>query len=155
MGCFSWMYSDTDNQYPLLIGNPGYIVCPDGNFIFEASYGGYGIFNNYDIYDLVVDWNRPYIRTILKAKTRSFLNWPDQLISAILISDEKAQQIINQIYPQDSSMRNEWKRNLGIDIACEDEDNASLPNPIKIVQSPYCCEYSALPPSKSDEGQGL
>ena len=85
----------------------------------------------YGIYNLVVDWNRPYIRTILKAKTKSFLDWPDQLKTAILISNERAQQIINQIYPPDSSMRNEWKRNLGIDIACEDEDNANLPNPIK------------------------
>lgn len=155
MGCFSWMFSDTDNQYPLLIGNPGYIACPDGQFIFEPSYGGYGIFSKHDIYDLVVDWNRPHIEVLLKAKKTSIFNWPDCLIKAILISDERAQQVINDLYLPGSFMRKEWKRNLGIEIACNDEDNFLLPCPIKIVLSPSFYKYSALPPSKSDEGQGL
>ena len=155
MGCFSWMFADTDNQYPLLIGKPGYVLCPDGKLIFESSYGGYGLFNEYDIYDLVVEWNRPYIKDYLKNKKDNYLNWPDQLIEAIQISDERAQQIIGNYYLPGSYMISEWKRNLGIEIACYDEDNAGLPYPIKIVRNPYYCNYSALPPSKSDDGQGL
>ncbi len=113
------------------------------------------VFDHYDIYDLVVDWNRSHLGDLLKVKSRHFLRWPEQLIAAILISDERALQLINQLYSPDHFMRYEWKRNLGIEIACYDEDNAKLPYPIKIVCSSNCYKYSDLPPSKSDEGQGL
>jgi hypothetical protein len=43
-------------------------------------------------------------------------------------------------------------RYLGIDIACYDEDNASLPFPIKITTAPY--NYEDMGPSESDPNQG-
>lgn len=46
-------------------------------------------------------------------------------------------------------------RNIGIDIACYDEDNASLPYPIKITSKKTGICYEELPPSKWDPEQGL
>lgn len=46
----------------------------------------------------------------------------------------------------------EWKRSIGIDIACYDDQNESLPYPIKITSREM--EYKNASPSKSDPNQG-
>ena len=46
----------------------------------------------------------------------------------------------------------EWKRYIGIDISCYDEQNESIPYPIKITTKPM--EYENVKPSKSDPNQG-
>lgn len=46
----------------------------------------------------------------------------------------------------------DWKRELGIAIACYDEQNAALPYPIKITSKPM--EYDEIGPSISDPNQG-
>ena len=46
----------------------------------------------------------------------------------------------------------DWKRDIGIWIACYDEQNAYLPYPIKITSKPM--EYDAVGPSKRDPNQG-
>lgn len=45
-----------------------------------------------------------------------------------------------------------WKREIGIDIACYDEQNAKLPYPIKITSK--LMEYDEVSPSLSDPNQG-
>ena len=47
----------------------------------------------------------------------------------------------------------DWKREIGIDIACLDEDNARLPYPIKICKTNGHL-YNELPASMGDPGQG-
>ena len=46
----------------------------------------------------------------------------------------------------------EWKRYIGIAIACYDEQNEKLPFPIKITTKEM--EYNSVAPSKSDPNQG-
>lgn len=46
----------------------------------------------------------------------------------------------------------DWKRIIGIDIACYDEQNASLPYPIKITTREM--EYENVKPSETDPNQG-
>ena len=46
----------------------------------------------------------------------------------------------------------DWKRSIGIDIACGDERNERLPFPIKITTKEL--EYDDVAPSKSDPNQG-
>ena len=52
MGCFSWLFADTDNTQNLRTDRAGYIACPDGTFIHEPCYEGYGEFNGQDVYEL-------------------------------------------------------------------------------------------------------
>ena len=61
MGTFSWMFADEENRHNLQIGHRGYLALPDGNFLYERGYAGYGIFDGQDVYELVVHWNREYI----------------------------------------------------------------------------------------------
>lgn len=46
----------------------------------------------------------------------------------------------------------DWKRYIGIDIACYDEQNESIPYPIKITTREM--EYENVKPSESDPNQG-
>lgn len=46
----------------------------------------------------------------------------------------------------------DWKRSIGIDIACYDEQNEKLPYPIKITTREM--DYENARPSKSDPNQG-
>lgn len=59
MGCFSWIYSDT--QKPLRIGELGILVLPQGGELVEPAYRGYGMFAGQDVYELVAEWNRNYL----------------------------------------------------------------------------------------------
>lgn len=61
MGQFSWMYADTMNAKALCEGGTAYVVMPDGGYIYEDDYDGYGRFGGQDVYDLVADWNRKYL----------------------------------------------------------------------------------------------
>ena len=45
-----------------------------------------------------------------------------------------------------------WKREIGIDIACYDEQNETIPYPIKITSK--LMEYENVSPSQSDPNQG-
>ena len=46
----------------------------------------------------------------------------------------------------------DWKRSIGIDIACYDKQNENIPYPIKITTKEM--DYDCVTPSKSDPNQG-
>ncbi|MDO4650595.1 MAG: hypothetical protein Q4B26_18325 [Eubacteriales bacterium] len=155
MGCFSWMFSDKQNREPLLIGNSAFVITPSNINYFENSYSGYGIFDGKDIYELVVDWNREYLEQIFTARNVSFLHFPSiQFAKAIEISDKKAYDFLSKYVPPTSWYIENWKREVGIRIACYDEDNGTLPFPIKIASTDNY-RYKDLPPSNADPGQGF
>lgn len=155
MGCFSWMYADLNNERPLLIGAPAFVMCPSGNIIFEPAYNGYGMFGGHDIYEMVVDWNRANILCLVESNThRPLYHWSKEFLQLLQDSEEKAEEYIQKNFPEDSWIRKEWKRNLGIDIACYDDQNIRLEYPIKITRRKEI-PYSALPASLSDVGQGF
>lgn len=71
MGCFSWMFADTNNEKALKIGNPAYIICPDNSIIYTPHYDGHGHFASTDVYDLVAKWNRSLLsKDMLREKPR-------------------------------------------------------------------------------------
>ena len=165
MGYFSWMFADKNNKENLRIGKRAYVLCPDGAVIIEECYDGYGRFGNYDIYDLVVDWNRKFITTEnVKKPNRD--DYPagelgqDSYIFGMRDYERNCKKITDIISGKSSQyMYDEygpdWKRELGICIACYDEENASLNFPIKICKSyPRNVSYGELPPSKGDPNQG-
>lgn len=164
MGCFSWMFADTNNEEALNIGMGAYIPRPDGETIFESNYEGYGIFGGYDIFDLVADWNKNCIseenvRKPLREQwgsTEQDEKWFQSALERYKkdcrrIKDfvsGKSEKYMKEMYGED------YKRCIGIDIACYDEDNAALTFPIKVCKwNP--ATYSLTPASNSDPNQGF
>ena len=142
MGCFSWKFADTDNQQRLRIGHRGYLALPDGNFLCADSYEGYGEFDGRDVYELVVWWNREYI-----AKN------PDAEVKAYSITlHDYAPKKLKELGPH--SLFYVELRGVGIDIACDDQNNAALPFPIKVTKTTKK-RYWELPPSRRDPDQGM
>ncbi len=160
MGCFSWMFADRGNQESLRIGSRGYVACPDGRYIETRSYGGYGRFSGQDVYNLVVDWNRAKLKEILADREfhPSICEKPffvtEKFVDSLMESDKKAQEYIDDCINPDSYLRTDWKREFGIYLACYDEDNESLPFPIKITKTTDYC-YEELPASEGDPDQGF
>lgn len=161
MGQFSWMYADTNNQKALNEGEKAYVPCPDGTVIFEECYDGYGNFDGHDIYNLVADWNRQKI-TVGSIRKPLREQWSpedeDYFQSAMRRYESSSRRILDFSNGQSDEYMEEtygedWKRYIGIDIACYDEDNEALPFPIKICKN-RPTEYDLLPASESDPNQG-
>lgn len=149
------MFADKTNRKPLLIGESAYVITPDNNNIYEQSYTGYGSFNGYDIYELVVDWNREFIGQIFKDRCISFLHFStDKYADSILLGDEYAHSFLKEYLNSENLYLNNWKRELGLQIANFDSDNAALPFPIKIASSNKYT-YDELPPSNYDPYDGF
>ena len=161
------------------------VVCPDDTEIIENNYDGYGIFGGYDIYELVADWNKPYITEDMVEDIIEPVSDIDQFGGLYDFEKEslakkgKTQEEIAAIeyakkkkYWEQAKARhdyhvkrlkdfinnrsddymvkkygNEWKREIGIDIACDDNNNASLHFPIKITAHKEPVKYEDLYPS--------
>jgi len=149
MGQFSWIYSDTNKQ---VIDNKRadtYLLVPKpfqkkyGKAIYESCYDGYGRFGryDYDIYDLIPEWNKEMIPEIIRRIKDG--NWKCST-SENDVTNLQAYYDGKEI---DCELR--W---LGIVMACYDEDNAALEYPIKITTREM--EYEDVEPSLSDPNQG-
>lgn len=161
MGQFSWKYADQKNRSALKLYGRAYVPCPDGSVIYEGSYGCYGMFGVYDIYELVAEWNRAYISedNIEKPLRESNPEQDDIYYQAAMkryqfqcrrlkdFISGKSDDEMEELYGDD------WKRNIGIDIAFGNEKNAALKYPIKICKEKPDC-YESLPASKRDPYQG-
>ncbi len=172
MGQFSWM--DCKNpQRAILNGvkRNSYVLIPHefwntyGIRIEEKCYGGYGRFGGYDVYELVALWNREHICV---ENLRDEMPTRDQYqdgedgdesyargVRMYVMRRRRLEDFVKHVpdavmlerYGQD------WLREIGIDIACYDEQNAVLRYPIKITHSGKEL-YEACEPSLGDENQG-
>lgn len=147
MGQFSWLYSDTGKQ---VIDNKKadtYLLVPPpfqekyGKAIYEWCYDGYGHFGRYDVYELIIEWNRDMIPEIIRRAKNG--NWRCSHTK----NDIWELQRYYDGEPITSELR--W---LGILIACYDEDNFALEYPIKITSREM--DYKDAKPSESDPNQG-
>lgn len=164
MGQFSWLDCKTEEQVLDNVRRDVYVLVPKefgGGHIKETCYDGYGNFGGHDIYDLVAEWNRKQLSHLMLrdccAKSwspeyaRSYirgLKW--QIKSAERLLDYKdgvSDRIMKEKYGDD------FKRCIGIDIACYDEQNFTIPYPIKITHDANAV-YEECTPSKSDPNQG-
>lgn len=171
MGCFSWLFADTDNTQNLRTDRAGYIACPDGTFIHEPCYEGYGEFNGQDVYELVVRWNRAFIAenpdfllphihrfyngSVKQYRLKDFRWYP--VIADLSIPFEQLRDALDKHLREPVSLYRPYSaelRGVGIDIACYNEDNAALPYPIKITRKMRGVHYEDLPASKNDPEQG-
>lgn len=147
MGQFSWLYSDTGKQ--MIDGKlaDSYLLVPPpfqdkyGKWIKEDCYNGYGNMGRYDIYDLIIEWNKEMIPEVIRRIKNG--NWRCSVSQREIKNLEKyynEEEI-------DCSLRL-----LGIVLACYDEDNFVLEYPIKITSKPM--EYNDAAPSEGDPDQG-
>lgn len=185
MGCFSWMFADTDNTAALRLNHPGYLLLPDGTFLHEPSYEGYGDFAGQDAFDLVADWNREYLAQHPDFIIKPYGYIKDPTAPSGFCPDEKkvSDFLWYAAYADPTKTREEveaaWKeavavaraadpeteisgycewRGIGIDIAGTDECNAALPYPIKVCTRgdiPTETALQRLPASKGDDDQGM
>lgn len=145
MGQFSWLDCITQKQIVDNKREDVYVLVPKefgGGHIEEKYYDGYGHFGGHDIYDLVVDWNVPYIDQILKEKTEFRSGWV-----------EDYEEDFRRLWNGEPIRSGTEKRVLGIAIACYDEDNGRIHYPIKITHDPTAV-YEQCGYSLSDPNQG-
>jgi hypothetical protein len=128
-------------------------------FIQEKYYDGYGIFGKHDIFDVVVDINKGHLADFVNNdKVDSWAFGKKEYLIEIAeavdknLSEEEIEKIAEKAFePLKEKMpwlaTKEWKRHLGIAIS-DDENNARLPYPLKIVDTTDCV-YEDLPISYS------
>lgn len=162
MGYFTW--TDARREPRLLkngdyaiadkIGYGGYakVVCPDNTEIIEHYYDGYGEFDGHDIYELVVDWNKEYLEEIFGRMSEGHWGYRLKEVAIAFQNDNEAKmrEEIERLITSGIEARwlkDEWKRHIGIAIACDDEDNRNLPFPIKITTTKWHRKYDELYPS--------
>lgn len=179
MGQFSWLDCIDGSQILDDVTADVYVLVPEefgGGHIKETYYDGYGHFGGYDVYDLVADWNRKYLsehpehefpygkkrKEFVKKIQKDYPEYTEKI--ELKISDKgwyeayadlaKTREDVLKEVKEDNSVpwSIEW-RAIGIEIACYDEDNASLPFPIKITHNPNAV-YEKCEPSKGDPNQG-
>ena len=131
------------------------IVCPDDTEIAEPRYTGYGIFGAYDAYELVVDWNKDDLPEIFDRLEKEHA-WGCQLGEvARAYAAGKSKTQINEIVCRGIAegkltgtyLKTQWKRNIGIAIACEEKNTDRLRYPLKITASHKAYTYDELYPS--------
>lgn len=173
MGYFSWMFADLDNQEAMKIGCTGYLVCPNSDtYATDGGYAGFGCFgyaDHNDAFEEVANWNRqvlsmhpeyvvPQHGMILDKESGKYVPaapmkisefdwWP--FYSDLSMSPADIQANMRELNGSP------WEyRIIGIDLAAYDDQNASLPYPIKIASQPNV-HYAHLAPSKVDPNQGF
>lgn len=163
---FSWMFADCDNKQNLKRGYKGYLVLPSGEFVKEPCYEGYGRFNGVDPFAEVVRWNREFLAThpehtvhVVDNKTSCAIKkcpWYP-ILADLKIPFEELEDTLKNYHntlPSSQTQHCWWLvHNIGVDIADQDENNASLPYPIKITKTKKI-PYEQLPASKQDPSQG-
>lgn len=143
-----------------------YVLIPEkfgGGSIREGHYEGYGEFGGHDMYDLVADWNKEYatVDNLRKPKRSEWGNDSDSeefFERAMDWYKERCQRLNDFKILSDEDMKEkygeDYKRSIGIDIACYNDQNAALKYPIKIAERKNSV-YETCEPSLSDSDQGM
>lgn len=177
MGCFSWCTSDTKKSIPCTNdaykGAPTtvYLLNPFGPHYKENEYDGYGEFGGFDAYELVAEWNRPFLtvqnlrkpersmyaadkegsRYFRRAMEKFNLQCEGIKAYASGASDEYMQAIYGEVFGWQGN-KTDWKRCLGIAIACYEEQQVKLRYPIKLVETPCAYEEAGISPGCPYQG---
>ncbi len=162
MGYFTFTLANRKEKYTrfgyasdckLAYGGYGAIICPDDTRIETDNYRGYGIFGSKDVYDLVTEWNREHLEKIFeRLETKGDSDYWGKELKEIAVAyqnhdDEELARQIENLSDDETRFKNEWKRNIGITISGDGDNNWDLPFPIKIVNCKRKVKYHSLHPS--------
>ena len=163
---FTSLYKGND----IITTNDGY------TFIAEHYYDSYGHFGSHDIYDVIVDINKGHLaeslekifnQKIEKIKTNEYNQSEEKLndwieretkeyniyreICKMADNDSDEAKISEKFKELYNPFNNEWKRMLGIQLACNEEDNKLLYYPLKITSEIGKWNYDNLKPTISTQ----
>jgi hypothetical protein len=157
MGQFSWLDCRTEEQVLDDVPREVYVLVPKefgGGRIRETCYDGYGHFGGQDIYDLVADWNREFVKEnpdfILPFNKKPLREY--EWYEAFSDLSKTREEVCEEVRAKEKRACFEY-RFIGIDLACWDEDNAAIKYPIKITHTPNAV-YEKCNPSLGDPNQG-
>ncbi|MBR6701089.1 MAG: hypothetical protein IKL72_05105, partial [Firmicutes bacterium] len=160
MGSFSWCTSDTKKSIPCCmpfgdLPDTVYLLNPFGEPYKETDYEGYGKFGGRDVYELVMEWNREYLTPDnIRKPDRSRYRDGEEGDNSFAKEMERYHIVCEAIEAykngaSDNYMKetfgkqisyldsgSDWKRCLGIKIACYEREHVKLKYPIKIVEHP-------------------
>lgn len=160
MGIFTWTDAAKepvkdkygDYKYSCKVHYDGYakIVCPDNSVIEENCYDGYGRFNGHDAYDLVAEWNREDIPELIDKIIEGGDTFSKHIYTICKMygagaSDDEIVDFVKGKIQEGKYapyMKNDWKREIGIAIACEHND--MLKFPLKVTSSKKNYHYDQL-----------
>lgn len=129
---------------------PVILALPDGTFLEETHYDGYGHICDYDVLELVVDWNRHTLEAIdiidkhlaecyQEQKEKLVKNNPDDQFRIRILNSEitRYEKIHNYLAsPEGTPLPDHIeKRQIGIAIATYDWEQRMLKYPIKFVKN--------------------
>lgn len=158
MGYWTYTYADikqkraTDESMGYDGAKPIYLACPDGTFIKEDFYDGYGHIGGHDMHELVADWNRntPEAVALMQAKLTEDIAERDELLKTLSKQEQKHSTRLywlNGEIPRfqvavawlsgeiEELPENFEKRDIGIEIDTYEEDAEQIRYPLKFVKN--------------------
>lgn len=149
MGYFTWTdcayppVKKKNDEYAHKVGYIKYVrvICPDDSIIEEQCYEGYGRFNGKDIFELLVDWNKPYLEEIFSKIKISDFGYELRNVAIAYQKDDynlltKEFEVVKK--SKANHLAKEWKRTIG--IAIED----LCPFCIKVTNKKKHAKYNDL-----------
>lgn len=163
MGFFSWKFCNCKGR--LIIGNPAYLLMPDGNHIYEFGYDGHGHFGAYDVYEVMAEQNQAYLEG--RRDLEHFVEPPEDISN--YSSQESYERAVRRYNYAVQRLRDfasgkdenymekkydeDWLREIGIELDnCPSKYKRRLPFRIKVSSEPV--DYKSVRPSAGDEKQG-
>ena len=169
MGIFTWTdasvknpkcnkWGDYRKKDVLQYGSFGKLVCPDDTELVTEYYNGYGTFSGHDAYDLVAEWNREDLPAIFEeiVKDKDFGKGLVEIVKLFAkgVSDDEITEYVRKRVEEGryaEFLIYDWKRNIGIAIACKEKRCEKLRYPIKITTTREKVRYNDLYPSFSTQ----
>lgn len=166
MGQFSWLDCKDGKQILDNVAKTAYLLVPEefkeqfGEKIPTQCYDGYGHFGSYDVYELVALWNRRFLsienlQNLPKREQYGEEEYYQMAMNRYKNSMNRLEDF--RLGTSDEKMKEkygkDYLREIGIDVACYDEQNAALTYPIKITYDGTAV-YEQCDPSPSDPNQG-
>ena len=153
-----WTFADTGNAEGMMGNGPCYLALPDGRFLHEKSYAGYGLFDGFDVFELTVWWNRKYLaehpeHVILNLERADGIQgkrhikdcWWYPAIEDMSLNEIGVLHRLDELKPDGDRRRT--LRVVGMDIAGRAENASKLARPIKATKSTVK-RYWELPASR-------